>query len=87
MGARLFTIFLDRAGGTYISQRRATSAQEAITLHLKDEGLADQVADPALTNVEGLVGVWCTSGLDSANVCCLFHVVDTATEADEVLVK
>jgi hypothetical protein len=74
----LFTIVLDYAGGTYISQVRASSPAGAVSewasrtsdanlaaWGLTREVLLEMAAGDPPTPVNGLRDVWCTSGAAS----------------------
>ncbi|MEN3747808.1 hypothetical protein TPR58_11570 [Sphingomonas sp. HF-S3] len=76
MTSTLFTIVCDYAGGTYISQVRASDQENAITAwaallrrEQPIEGVSDQIARDAderernIVPLEGLSGVWCWTTL------------------------
>lgn len=84
MCKRLFTLVLDYAGGTYLSQRWASSPTEAVRDWLASESrqravgarTADALGAIDLTPVQGLSGTWCWSAEADGDLI-LMHVVET----------
>ncbi len=87
----LFTIILDYAGGTYVSQVAAASEQEALQTwiaRLSTEQLggyfSDEVAEvyekgAHLVPLTGMKGVWCGSA-DGPQDLALVNIVRTAAD-------
>lgn len=86
----LFTIILDYAGGTYISQVEAENVQEAFRTwlaKLRSDRIADAVShevadgfaatEPDLVPLNGLEGVWCGSAL-ARDELALLNLVRTS---------
>jgi hypothetical protein len=87
----LFTFILDYAGGTYISQVRASGTTKAVNRWLtslepkviqgltpkKKESLADQLAGDEPVAVEGSTNVWCVSAVLRGSLA-LINIVKTS---------
>jgi hypothetical protein len=84
----LYTVILDYAGGTYVSQLTGSSEQEALQewtaklfKHLLAGYVSDEVAEvyrrgAHLVPLDGLNGVWCGSE-DGAQGFALVNIVRT----------
>jgi hypothetical protein len=88
----LFTMMLDYAGGTYISQVEAENEQEAFRTWLAKlrpeqivDAVSDEVADafretePNFVPLEGLDGAWCGSTSARGGLALLNFVRTSAT--------
>jgi hypothetical protein len=87
----LFTMILDYAGGTYISQIEAEAENEAFRnwlAKLRPDQIADAVSDevaegftdaePECVPLEGLAGVWCSSASARGGLALLNFVRTSA---------
>jgi hypothetical protein len=87
----LFTMILDYAGGTYISQVSTANEQEAFgawlaRLRSGEIGIAvaQEVAesfdesDGGIEPLDGLDGVWCTAAVSAKDELALLNIVKTS---------
>lgn len=88
---RLYSIFLEYRGGTYISQTSSASPSEALTewaasvpsedldaWNLKRPELQSVIGDGSLVPLGDRVNIWCLTGVDSEDEQLLVNLVATA---------
>ena len=79
----LYTFVTEYLGGTYISQIRAKSPDDALSLSVCTLGnlLGTDIefaASDKASPITGRVGVWCATALDSSEKLILMHIIQTS---------